>query len=769
MRHSPHRFHALLTLSRLLAALLLALAPLLFVHNAHASPEAHILRIDPRAAQANGAPVLTTVVEVVQSKRITEAIADCAALSRNAQLDCMSQALDRPYALYQPFPFPEANAVFTVRVNDTDTLAKFVSKARWGDVQLQPGVVGTAWLILVDADSRMGSGFDEAKLLARRFVASMGPNDIANVMFFNDRQVVKDSRWMAASKKNQLGTFIDSVSGTYRAQGRSRSLFTILKNAVTDGFKALGNVGESVTVPLHQAMVLLSSGYGGTDPSTTGPGALQLQQYMTQGRFPEDNTALPKAPVPVISVYFPLQTWEEFSQNALEFMQNLTNPEIGGFFSVMRNGQGDRANAIVAAVRTRFSKMHIVKWRVSCIAPTVTQTFQLVFNNVNPPILGDSSFKDVPVGIDPSTWPLDIDVQATKDSNSREGGVCPGCTFKAYGNFCWGGNKEQAEVYFLPSGQQLPAALAGTDLDQAKRTQQQLIEMGMRGTTLETTDTFAEFEAPDNDKLLWGSGSQALVRLVIYDNKAHRTSGVTASSVLELKGKNRPFPLLWVLGGLFGFVVLLLLVVAIMRGGGKKTRAAAAPPAPIVAAGAVPGYGAAPPVAAPPVSPGYAAPPPVAAGMAPGMPQPGGAAPAAGPAQTPQAHQEFMYGAGGGPAALDPATAPGPRPADPYGPPAGPVSRATLQGAAGVFTVVPGVEMRAGRDGSQCAILLAEPRISGVHASLRIDAGQLWVRDENSNNGSQLNGARLAPGTWTPVPNGSLIRFGPVEFSVSLE
>jgi pSer/pThr/pTyr-binding forkhead associated (FHA) protein len=86
-----------------------------------------------------------------------------------------------------------------------------------------------------------------------------------------------------------------------------------------------------------------------------------------------------------------------------------------------------------------------------------------------------------------------------------------------------------------------------------------------------------------------------------------------------------------------------------------------------------------------------------------------------------------------------------------------------------VFTVVPGVEMRAGRDGSQCAILLAEPRISGVHASLRIDAGQLWLRDEHSNNGSQLNGTRLAPGTWTPVPNGSLIRFGPVEFSVSLE
>jgi pSer/pThr/pTyr-binding forkhead associated (FHA) protein len=86
-----------------------------------------------------------------------------------------------------------------------------------------------------------------------------------------------------------------------------------------------------------------------------------------------------------------------------------------------------------------------------------------------------------------------------------------------------------------------------------------------------------------------------------------------------------------------------------------------------------------------------------------------------------------------------------------------------------VFTVVPGAEMRAGRDGAQCAILLAEPRVSAVHASLKLESGQLWLRDENSNNGSQVNGTRVSPGTWVPVPNGSLIRFGPAEFSVALE
>lgn len=96
-------------------------------------------------------------------------------------------------------------------------------------------------------------------------------------------------------------------------------------------------------------------------------------------------------------------------------------------------------------------------------------------------------------------------------------------------------------------------------------------------------------------------------------------------------------------------------------------------------------------------------------------------------------------------------------------------SRATLQGSQGVFTVVGGTEMRVGRDGSQCAILLTEPRVSGLHASIKIEAGQLLLRDDNSNNGTFINGSRLAPGTWQMVRDGSQLRFGPAEFSVTLE
>ena len=746
--------------NRAIVALGFLLVGLLFALGAQASPEAKILRVDPRAAQENGNPVLTTVVEVSQSKRVSDATAECGALTGNGQFDCMSQALEKPFALYTPFPFPAQNAIFTVTVDGTDVPAKFVSDAAWGDSLQQPGV-GTAWLILIDADRRMGRSFTDARQLAQQFVLSMGPNDIVNVMFFNDRQVVKDSKWVSAAQKARAQNLINATTDTFVSSGRNRSLLTIIKTAATDGFGALGNVGDDVAVPSHQAMIVLSDGYGGADPATTGPGALQLQQYLTGGRFPEDNTALPKLPVPVISIWYPPGVIDEFRQNSLEFMQNMANTDIGGFFSVMREGGGSRSNTIVATVRQRFSKMHIVKWRAACVAPSVTQSFKLVFNNVKPPILGDNTFKDVPVGIDPTTWPLDVNIQYTQDMAKSQGGVYPSGSFKVYGDFCWGGEKSRAEVYFLPSGQPLPTALAGTDIDQAKRTQQQLIAMGMKGASLEASDTFAQFSAPDTDKILAGSGEQAVVRLVIYDNKAHRTSGVTSASIIQLKGTTQPLPLLLILSGLLGLVVIALLIIVIVRSGGKKRGGGGGggSPAPVVAGG---GYGAPPG--------GYGAPPGGGYGAPPGQgygPPPGGYGGPPRQGAPAGVSPELMYG-GTGPGQVYGGQAPAPQapPPNPYGSSA---SSALLQCSAGVFTVLQGQEMRAGRDAAQCGIALAEPRISAVHATFKLESGQLIVRDEHSNNGTLVNNNRLSPGVWAPVPNGSVVRLGPVEFTARVQ
>lgn len=76
--------------------------------------------------------------------------------------------------------------------------------------------------------------------------------------------------------------------------------------------------------------------------------------------------------------------------------------------------------------------------------------------------------------------------------------------------------------------------------------------------------------------------------------------------------------------------------------------------------------------------------------------------------------------------------------------------------------------MLVGRDPARCAIHLTEPRVSGVHGKMKLDAGVLWVIDEASNNGVWINGQRIAPSMWTQVPANSILRFGPIEFSVAL-
>jgi hypothetical protein len=271
----------------------------------------------------------------------------------------------------------------------------------------------------------------------------------------------------------------------------------------------------------------------------------------------------------------------------------------------------------------------------------------------------------------------------------------------------------------------------------------------MKGIAIETADTYAEFEAPDVDKILHGSGNLAVVRLIVFDNKAKRASNVTANGILTLSGSTPPLNHLLILGAAFGVVVLLMLLVVIFKVGGKK-RTKTPPPAPVAAGGyggaygGPPGYGASPG--------GYGA-------------SPGGYG--ASPAQPANPNPAFMYGTPGQAAGLGVAApAPQAAPPNPYAVTAG--GTATLQGAAGLFTIQAGQEVRAGRDGAQCSILLTEPRVSSVHATLRLDNGQLLVRDENSNNGTLVNGARLTPGVWSPVPQGSVLRFGPVELSARI-
>jgi hypothetical protein len=674
-----------------------ALAP----EPAAAAPEGHILRIDPRASQSEGAPVLTTVLEIVQTKPLNGVVGPCTQLTGNDEYDCIADGMERPKALWESISFPEGGTYLTIKLDDTEAPLTYLSRAKWGDSTNEPGF-GTAWLVMIDAAASMGPRFEEAREVAKAFVASMRPNDIINVMYFGDKSVIFQSGW--TNDKTRAETFIrDQVTKVGVASGRNRPLGTIIQNGATDGFKELGNVGQSVKVPMHQAMVVLSSGAAGTDPSSLGPGAKFLSQFMTKGRFPEDNTALPKMPVPVISVWFPSRQMEELMENARSFMENMANTDIGGYFTILREGGATRGDRIVKAVRTRFDNMWVVRWQMSCVAASTTQTFALNFRTSGITIAGDGSYQDVPVGIDPTTWPLDIDYQATEEAASKKP-LFPGGEVTIYGSFCWSGKKERAELYLLPKNQEVPTTLEGGTLEEAKDAQSQLVKQGLKARVIEANDNSVTFELPSNEKFLAGKGeSERTARLVLHDNQTKRTSPIIKDKILTLKAKEKPVNFLLIGGIAFGGVVLVLLIVSAFRSGGRR-RGGSAP-------------------AAPPPRP-----------TAPPAPSPAAPAP--------------------------------PRPMMP-----GPsfVQRATLSGPSGIFTVLPGVEMKAGRDGALCQILLSEPRVSGTHASMKIESGQLYVRDDNSNNGTTLNGTRLNPGVWTMIPNGSSLKFGPIEFSVSLE
>jgi hypothetical protein len=820
---------------------------------ARAAPQAHILRIDPRTGMSNGKPTLTTVIEVVQFKPLSEVLAPCAGVTGSAAvLSCFSSQLEKPGALWDPFPFPEANAHLLVKVSGEDALTKFADKTQWGKAQNQPNV-GTAWLVSVDASSGMGSRFGDARAIAHEIIEAMQPNDLLDLMFFDDVQIVEDTHWMTYKQRANLANALNDVKVPKPSHGSDRALFTQIKTMTQTAFGSLGNSDSPDQVPLHQAMVVLSNGAGRGDPESASPSADVFHQYLDSGRFPPENTSLPKTPLPVISIWLPNNTSfveNVYRNNEAQFMQSLSNPEIGGFFDIVKENEGAaKGKIIIGLVKARFNAMWLIHWELSCINSSVEQTFNLVFENTHPQITPDGTFKDVPLGVDPTQWPLDVDVKRTTEA-AAQNPIYPGGTFNVYGNFCWGGDKSRSEAYFIPAGTKPSGNTNSRDPQVALQAMQQLQAEHMLGTAVSAGDGYVTFNVPDDDKVLEGTGENTVARLVVYDNKAHRASALDEKSVLSLKATKKPlsWPLIAGIAGLAVVIVLLVMVLVRGGGGGRKRGGGGGGPPPH----APPGYGAPPGAGygAPPGG-GYGAPPPPGGGYGmqqamagpiealaggpsfePGGPAGGGVAGPPQPlfaasAQPPQVATPLSppqdglgggqgsYGGSGAPVVqvrcpacgMNTMASPGqpsvcfscgqPLPAEmtkggggiaapgfpptgamnaqplvappnPYGPGAG-ASAALLRGAAGQFTVRSGSEVRVGRDPSQCPIYLSEPRVSAVHATLKLEGGQLLVRDETSNNGTWLSGARLPPGAWTPVSPGSPLRFGPIEFEVQLE
>lgn len=273
---------------------------------AWAVPEARILGIDATRGIEQGEPLLTTLIDLSENRRISDIVFPCRSLrGRDARYDCEARELEKPMALFAPTAFPRESAMLLVRGGNQDRAATLVDVQNWQASRGRPRV-GTAWLILLDADGRMGKGLADAKQIAAFFLEKMGPGDLVDVVVFSDRQVIAESKWTSSANRNQVTSLVSTIT-SQPSSGKNRPLSAILRTAASDALGALGaSKPDGVAPPLHQAMLVLSSGFGGADPATTGPGGMVLTQYLTEGYFPEPKVTRSKRPVPVISLLFPL-------------------------------------------------------------------------------------------------------------------------------------------------------------------------------------------------------------------------------------------------------------------------------------------------------------------------------------------------------------------------------------------------------------------------------------------------------------------------------
>ncbi|NVL73353.1 hypothetical protein HWN77_27740, partial [Escherichia coli] len=86
-----------------------------------------------------------------------------------------------------------------------------VSKTSWGAAGKDP-LVGTAWLIALDASSAMGARYADAREVANQFIGALGPNDIAKLIIFDDRlnTYTAASPWVTAAQKASLVTILQN-------------------------------------------------------------------------------------------------------------------------------------------------------------------------------------------------------------------------------------------------------------------------------------------------------------------------------------------------------------------------------------------------------------------------------------------------------------------------------------------------------------------------------------------------------------------------------
>jgi hypothetical protein len=720
----------------------LALALLSWAATADAATSARLARIDLRPGIGSADPVLTTVVSLSPASEPAELVARCGSLSGEAELECLLAGLDDPAYLEPGAPPPTTRARLTVEAPKPEAgagSAELVSAGRWDASAGEPGV-GTAWIIVLDASEAMKPRFGEAKRIARAFLESLGPHDLAQVLAIDDAAVAAKSPWLA--NKGLGANFVDGLRGTLPRAAGTQPLDAVLREAATGALRELGlEAGQGrIAVPMHQALVLLASG---ADVRAVPDAGRALGEALRRG-IADVAHPIGRAPLPVVSVWLPPPKIErEARQLGRDFLASLVDSADGGVIvGVPSAATSGRPERIVRAVRRRFDQMYVMRWRVPCL-PEGGATFALSFEGATPPVLGDRR-TNVAFGAQAARWPLAVDAQATlAEAGARP--ARPGGRLVVRGRFCWGEARERAELVLLAPDQRPPAAAPPKDEALAA-----LLGSAQRVRAVEVGREHAVFELPDDARFVHDeplAGAAGRARVILRDTGLGRWSGATEASLLTLPAARRSLAV-WVLAVAGGALALTATAVAVWRRRARQERLARPTPVPsrITPSPAVALAQPTPlsaPLVLPRVAPARSAAPTdepaLAADREPDPPPSAPPGPVLGPTEA---------------AASEPA----PRP-----------SGALLEGALGRYRVAEGAEARVGRDPGGCAVCLSEPGVGLVHATVRVEAGRLLVRDEGTPEGTFVGGVRAAALVWTPVGDGAALAFGPVVFTVRLE
>ncbi|MCC6648447.1 MAG: FHA domain-containing protein [Polyangiaceae bacterium] len=85
--------------------------------------------------------------------------------------------------------------------------------------------------------------------------------------------------------------------------------------------------------------------------------------------------------------------------------------------------------------------------------------------------------------------------------------------------------------------------------------------------------------------------------------------------------------------------------------------------------------------------------------------------------------------------------------------------------SAGSLPYTPG-QLVIGRDAARASLVVSQPSVSSQHATVTLD--RMMVLDHGSTSGTYVGGARVAPGTPTPIDPSGVLAFGPVPIPVAV-